>query len=39
MGERLIWLPRSVVDCLRSLRGPGDSFSDAILALASGISR
>jgi hypothetical protein len=38
-GERYIWLPRAVVDRLRSLRGPGDSFSDVILALASEISR
>jgi hypothetical protein len=33
-GERYIWLPRAVVDRLRSLRGPGESFSDVILALA-----
>lgn len=33
-GDRLIWLPRSVVDRLRALRGPGDSFSDVILKLA-----
>jgi hypothetical protein len=33
-GERYIWLPRAVVDRLRSLRGPGESFSDAILRLA-----
>jgi hypothetical protein len=30
-GERLIWLEPSVVDRLRSLRGPGESFSDVIL--------
>ena len=24
-GERYIWLPRAVVDRLRSLRGPGES--------------
>ena len=30
-GERYIWLPRAVVDRLRSLRGPGESFSDVIL--------
>jgi hypothetical protein len=34
-GERLIWLDRAVVDRLRSLRGPGESFSDVILRLAS----
>jgi hypothetical protein len=38
-GERYIWLPRAVVDRLRALRGPGESFSDVILALASEISR
>jgi hypothetical protein len=32
-GENLIWLERAVVDRLRSLRGPGESFSDAILPL------
>jgi len=26
-GERYIWLPRAVVDRLRSLRGPGESYS------------
>ena len=35
-GERLIWLDRRVVDRLRSLRGPGESYSDVILALANG---
>ena len=33
-GERLIWLDRAVVDRLRSLRGPGESFSDGILRIA-----
>jgi hypothetical protein len=33
-GERYIWLPRAVVDRLRSLRGPRESFSDVILRLA-----
>jgi len=32
-GERLIWLDRAVVDRLRSLRDPGESFSDVILRL------
>jgi hypothetical protein len=27
-GENLIWLDRTAVDRLRSLRGPGESFSD-----------
>ena len=35
-GERLIWLERSVVDRLRSLRGPGESYSDVILRLGVG---
>ena len=33
-GERLIWLDRAVVDRLRALRGPGESYSDVILKLA-----
>ncbi len=33
-GERYIWLPRAVVDRLRSLRGSGESYSDVILRLA-----
>jgi hypothetical protein len=33
-GENLIWLDRAVIDRLRSLRGPGESFSDVILRLA-----
>jgi hypothetical protein len=31
-ADRLIWLDRAVVDRLRS-RGPGESYSDAILRL------
>ena len=27
-GERYVWLERGVVDRLRSLRGPGESYSD-----------
>ena len=34
-GERLIWLAPNVVDRLRFLRGPGESYSDVILRLAS----
>ena len=30
-GDRLIWPDPTVVDRLRSLRGPGESFSDVIL--------
>ena len=33
-GQRLIWLDRAVVDRLRSMRSPGESFSDVILRLA-----
>ena len=33
-GERLIWLDRAVVDRLRALRGPGESYSDVILRTA-----
>jgi hypothetical protein len=33
-GERLIWLEPSMVDRLRSMRGPGESWSDVILRLA-----
>jgi hypothetical protein len=35
-GEKLIWLDRAAVDRLRSLRGPGESYSDVILALSAG---
>jgi hypothetical protein len=34
-GQRLIWLDRAMVDRLRTMRGPGESYSDAILWLAS----
>jgi hypothetical protein len=33
-GERLIWLESSVVNKLRFLRGPGESYSDVILRVA-----
>jgi hypothetical protein len=32
-GERLVWLERSVVNRLRSIRGPGESYIDVILQL------
>jgi hypothetical protein len=35
-GERLIWLEPSVVDRLRHLRGPGESYSDVIIRLVKG---
>jgi hypothetical protein len=33
-GERYVWLDPKVVEHLRALRGPGESFSDVILRLA-----
>jgi hypothetical protein len=33
-GERLIWLDPGVVDRLRAMRGPAESYSDVILRLA-----
>jgi long-subunit fatty acid transport protein len=35
-GERMIWLDPGVVNRLRALREPGESFSDVILRLAEG---
>ncbi len=35
-GNRLVWLPAAVVDRLKALRGPGESYSDVILRLAAG---
>ena len=35
-GERQIWLEPRVVDRLRAMRGPGESYSDVILRLAKG---
>ena len=32
-GQRLIWLDRAMVDRLRAMRGPGESFSDVIIKL------
>lgn len=32
-GERLIWLDASVVERLRAMHGPGESYSDVILRL------
>ena len=32
-SERYVWLPRAVLDRLRSLRGPGESFSEVILRM------
>ena len=33
-GERLIWLEAAMVDRLGAMRGPGESFSDAIMRIA-----
>jgi hypothetical protein len=33
-GERLIWLAPVVVDRLKAMRRPGESYSDVILRLA-----
>jgi hypothetical protein len=35
-GERWIWLESRVVDRLKAMRGPGESYSDVILRLAKG---
>jgi hypothetical protein len=32
--ERYVWLDPGVVDRLRSLRGPGESYSDVIIRVA-----
>jgi hypothetical protein len=32
-GERLLWLEPNVVNRLKAMRGPGESFSDVILEL------
>jgi hypothetical protein len=37
-GERLIWLPRAVLDKLNRLRGLGESYPDVILHIAKGES-
>jgi hypothetical protein len=33
-GERLIWLEDAMADRLSAMRGPGESFSDAIIRIA-----
>jgi hypothetical protein len=32
-GERLVWLEAAMADRLGAMRGPGESYSDAILKL------
>ena len=34
--QRYVWLAPNVVNRLRAMRGPGESYSDVILRLASG---
>jgi len=34
--QRLIWLESAIVDQLRAMRGPGESYSDVILRLLVG---
>jgi hypothetical protein len=38
-GERLIWLDHAVVARLRAMRGPGESYSDAVLRLVASAGR
>jgi hypothetical protein len=33
-GERLIWLPRAVLDRLKAMREAGESYSEVIVRLA-----
>ena len=33
-GERLIWLEPHVVNRLRAMRGPGESYSDVIITIS-----
>jgi hypothetical protein len=33
-GERLVWLPRDVLEKLKAMRRQGERYSDVILALA-----
>jgi hypothetical protein len=33
-GERCVWLAPNVVDRLKAMRGPGESYGDVILRLA-----
>jgi hypothetical protein len=33
-GERLIWLDHAVVARLRAMRGPGESYGDAIIRIS-----
>jgi hypothetical protein len=33
-GERTIWLAPNMLDKLKAMRGPGESYSDVVLRLA-----
>jgi hypothetical protein len=35
-GHRFVWLAPNIINRLRFLRGPGESYSDVILKLAAG---
>ena len=37
-GDVGIWLPHDVLAKLRAMRGPGESYSDVIIALAKAIA-
>ena len=38
-GERYVWLPPNVVNHLRAMRGPGESYSDVIVRLVAAFRR
>ena len=38
-GERYVWLDQGVVNRLRAMRGPGESYSDVIIRLQRSASR
>ena len=38
-GERTVWLEDAMADRLGAMRGPGESYSEAILRLAKAESR
>ena len=38
-GERLVWLAPTVVDRLRAMRGPGESYSEVIVRIAGADTR
>jgi hypothetical protein len=38
-SERLVWLDHGVVNRLRAMRGPGESFSDVVIRLVESEAR